>query len=970
MLHLLDHLAHKLQGDLFTDEKTRRLYATDASLYRELPLAVAYPQTEADFVELIAFANRHKVGLIPRTAGTSLAGQCVGSGIVIDTSHYLNQILEYDAYNHRVRVQPGVIRDELNRYLAPKGRCFGPNTSTSNRAMIGGMVGNNSSGTHSLRYGVTSDHVAEIIGFTADGKKVHLKAMDWVGFEEKCQGDSIESNIYRTLYAELSKPAVQAEIRAQYPKPHIHRRNTGYALDALIEMQPFDPLGKAFNLSRLICGSEGTLMLITEIVLDTSPLPPPVEGLLCVHFDSLAQALESVTLMMQHQPDALELMDKRVLDCTKANAEQAANRFFIQGDPAAILMAELRGETREEVAHKIAALVSDMQNKQLGYAFPLLFAPDSQRAMNLRKAGLGVLANMQGKARAIEFVEDTAVAVADLAAYIAEFDELMREVYAQEPVYYAHAGAGELHIRPRLDLKSEKGLKDFHGIARDSALLVKKYGGSLSGEHGDGRVRGPFVRFMLGEQNYALLCTIKQTFDPNNIFNPGKIIDTPPIDEALKARQIPDVEVPTVMEMQGGLLAAAARCTGSADCRKLHTTGGVMCPSYMATRNEQDTTRARAHILREYLSEAKDLSVLGKKEILEVMDLCVSCKGCKTECPSNVDMAAMKAEFLHQYYQQNGTPLHVKAFAYITSLNYLGQKTARLTNFLFQNPFTSKFIKKILHIAPGRSLPPLARQTLEQWYAKHYVPPQKPKQKVYLFADEFTNFQDAEIGIKTVELLTYLGYEVRMPKHTESGRSFISKGLLTEAQRIANRNLELLYPLISENTPLIGIEPSAILTFRDEFPNLVAQPRKAQAEALSKHVFTIEEFLHGAWKRGHISPDDFHTDNKMLWVHTHCHQKALSGNHFTLDLLRLPANYKVELIKAGCCGMAGSFGYEAEHEAVSMKIGELVLFPAVRSARADSIVVANGFSCRHQIADGTGRKALHPVEVLWAARRG
>lgn len=970
-LHKMDFsiLKASLNGDLFTDEMTRHLYATDASLYRELPIAVAYPKDEEDIVQLIHFANQHKIGLIPRTAGTSLAGQCVGAGIVVDTSHYLKEIVHLDKEKGQVTVQPGVIRDELNRFLKPAGWFFGPNTSTANRAMIGGMVGNNSSGSYSIVYGVTRDHVLEIKGYLSDGKKVHFKNISAKDFLEKCKGESIENKAYRFLQEKLSQPEIQAEIRKEYPYKEIHRRNTGYAVDLLLDMQPFAENGGDFNLCKLIAGSEGTLMLMTEITLHLDPLPPAQEAMLCVHYDSLQNALQSITTIMTHQPRAVELMDKLVLDCTKENIEQNKNRFFIQGDPAAIVMVEFGAETRETATQMAEKLILDMQSKGFGYHFPILYPPHSHKAMELRKAGLGVLSNLPGNARPIEFVEDTAVRVQDLAEYIAEFDEIMQHVYQQQPVYYAHAGAGELHIRPRINLRTKEGIVEFRGIATDSAMLVKKFNGSLSGEHGDGRVRAEFIPFMLGEKNYALLKELKYTFDPNHIFNPGKIIDALPIDQNLKAAASPEIDIPTMFDFsnQNGILRAAEKCNGSGDCRKLPAAGGTMCPSYMATRNEKDTTRARANILREFLTYSDKSNRFNHEEIYEVMDLCLSCKGCKSECPSSVDMATLKSEFLYQYYQANGVPFHVKAFANITALNFIGQKIAPVSNFFLGNKWTSAVLKKILKVAPQRNLPLLSKQTTEKWFKQNisHIPQSNSLQTVYFFADEFTNFNDAEVGIKSIELLSKLGYNVVIPPHAESGRAFISKGLLQEAKHLALRNFELLSPLIAEKTPLIGIEPSAILTFRDEFVKLLPAEHKAKATEMAKHVFTIEEFLAAEMKKGNISSALFTKAEKKVLVHGHCHQKALSEIQPTLDILSLPENYSVEKINSGCCGMAGSFGYESNHYEVSMQVGELVLFPAVRQSSENTLIVAAGFSCRHQIADGTGRKALHPVEVLW-----
>ena len=964
-------LSASLNGKLLYDDMTRSIYATDASLYRELPLAVANPKDDEDIVQLIHFAQQEKTGLIPRTAGTSLAGQCVGSGIVIDTSHYLNKILHLDELNGRVTVQPGVVRDELNRYLKPYGFFFGPNTSTANRAMIGGMVGNNSSGAYSIVYGVTRDYVEEIKGFLSDGSPVHFKDLNEEEFLAKQKGDSLENGIYRQLAAQLSKAEVQAEIKTHFPKPEIHRRNTGYAIDKLLEMKPFSPEGKDLNLSKLIAGSEGTLMCMTEITLRLDKLPPKHEVMVAIHYATLQNALQSVTSIMEYKPRAVELMDKKVLDCTKENIEQNKNRFFIEGDPAAILMVEIGADTQEEAIANADNMVATLTEKQYGYHFPYLFPPDSHKAMELRKAGLGLLSNIKGEARPIEFIEDTAVKVEDLADYIAEFDAMMQAKYAQNPVYYAHAGAGELHIRPLVNLKTAEGLQMFKDIAQDSAVLVKKYGGSLSGEHGDGRVRAAFIPLMLGEKNYALLKQIKYTWDVNNIFNPGKIIDALPIEAGLRDVYPPVEKVETLFDFSetDGILNAVEKCRGSADCRKPHTAGGVMCPSYMASKDEKDTTRARANILKDFLIHSPQKNKFDHKEIMQVMDLCLSCKGCKSECPSNVDMATMKAEFLYQYYKSNKTPFYVKAMANIARLNRLGMVFPALTNFFLANKVTSSILKKVLHVAPERNLPLLGKESVRKWFSGSPLPWQRAikERKIYFFADEFTNYNDVEIGKKALLLLHKLGYQIEIPDHVESGRAYISKGLLQQAQNLANQNFDLLADKISENTPLIGLEPSAILTFRDEFPRLVSPEKRERAKEMAKHVYLIDEFLAAEMAAGKIEKALFSTEKKNIVLHGHCHQKALSEVRYTAEILSFPPNYSVTTLATGCCGMAGSFGYEAEHYEMSISIGNLVLFPALKKIDKETLIAAVGTSCRHQIADGVGRKALHPVEILWEA---
>jgi FAD/FMN-containing dehydrogenase/Fe-S oxidoreductase len=963
----MKNLTAQLSGELYSDDLMRVLYATDASVYRALPLAVAYPKDAADIQKIIAFTAAHGLSLIPRAAGTSLAGQCVGEGIVVDVSRHMTAILEVNEKEQWVRLQPGVIRDELNRHLAPHGLHFGPNTSTANRCMMGGMVGNNSCGSSSIVYGSTRDHLLEVRAILSDGSEVVFRALTPEEFREKSEQDDLEGQLYRQIHEALSPAEQQAEIRREYPLPGIHRRNTGYAVDLLLNAQPFAEGGNPFNFCTLLAGSEGTLAFITEIKLGLVPLPPKDHLLVCPHFNDIQSAMQAVVAVMARRPDACELMDKVVLDCTKENIAQRKNRFFIEGDPAAVLMIEFRGN---DAAEKADRLIADLRAAGLGYAFPKVFPPQTNSVWELRKAGLGLLANIPGDAKAVACIEDTAVAIDDLPAYIGEFTAMMRR-YGQRAVYYAHAGAGEIHLRPILNLKDPKDVALFRELTREVAKLVKKYRGSLSGEHGDGRVRAGFIPLMIGKKNYELLRQIKRTWDSKNIFNPGKIVDAPPMNTTL--RYEPGSETPVYdtvfnFENTGGILRAAEKCNGSGDCRRLPAAGGTMCPSYHATRREKDTTRARANALREFLTHPADATrAFSRKELHEVMDLCLSCKGCTSECPSNVDMASLKAEFLHQYYRTNGTPWRAKVFGHIDRIYGWAMPVARLNNFLLSNALTAGLIKRALGIAPQRSLPALHRQTLRDWFYERKSRAAGAKGRVFFFCDEFTDYLDVPAGQKAILLLERLGYEVQVPEHVASGRALISKGMLPEAQKLAQKNVELLSPVITDESPLVGLEPSAILTFRDEYPRLVLPEQVAAAKKLGEYCLTIEEFLAKEMEGGRISPAHFTKEEKHVLVHGHCHQKALSSVDFTLQILSLPANYHLENIPSGCCGMAGSFGYEKEHFDVSAAVGEQVLFPAVRSAPASALIAAPGTSCRHQILDGTGRRAQHPAEVLFDA---
>ncbi|MDW8211368.1 MAG: FAD-binding and (Fe-S)-binding domain-containing protein [Cytophagales bacterium] len=982
MIKALEQLKKNLQGELHTDLATRILYATDASVYRELPLAVAVPKTVQDLKQLIAFAHRFNTSLIPRTAGTSLAGQVVGSGIVVDISKYFNQILEINPQERWVRLQPGVVRDELNLALKPYGLFFAPETSTANRAMIGGMIGNNSCGANSIVYGSTRDHLIEVKALLSDGSEVVFKPLSVAEFNHKAEGigvaSKLEAAIYSQIRALLSNPENKQLIRQHFPKASIERRNTGYALDLLLETEPFSSSEEyrvfgpyphqngtppAFNFCKLIAGSEGTLALITEAKLNLVPRPPENIALVCIHCNSISEALQANIIAVQHRPSASELIDHYVLECTKANIEQRQNRFFVKGDPQAILIVEFTKEKVEEIYHAANKLIEDLKANGLGYHYPIVMGADVKKVWNLRKAGLGLLSNLPGDAKPVAVIEDTAVSVEDLPAYIAEFNDILKK-YNLYSVHYAHAGSGELHLRPIINLKTEEGNQLFRTIAQEIATLVKKYNGSLSGEHGDGRLRGEFIPQMVGQRCYEMFRQVKQTWDPKGIFNPNKIVDTPPMNQSLRYQpNQPTPDYPTTLDFSasGGILRHAEQCNGSGDCRKSHLSGGTMCPSYMATRSEKDTTRARANILRELLTRpVNKKDPFNHPEIYQVMDLCLSCKGCKAECPSNVDVAALKAEFLQHWHDANGISLQTRMVANFVLLQKLAMMAPKLYNWLMNDSPLAAPLKQLAGFHPKRSLPKVSKKTLRQM-----IQPVAGKLlTIHLFIDEFTNYNDQRVGKAAYELLKGLGYGIALPQHIESGRTWISKGLLREARRIAIRNVELLKDHVSQATPLVGIEPSAILTFRDEYLRLVPKYLLPAAENIAKHTYLLDEFIAQEAAQGNIRSEQFKAEKREIILHGHCHQKALSSLKHTEKMLQLPAGYTVKTLPTGCCGMAGSFGYEADKFELSMQIGRLMLFPAIEKTDSRTLIAAPGTSCRHQIHDGTGRTALHPAEIL------
>ena len=942
----------------------RQLYATDASVYKIYPEGVCFPDNKEDIIELIHFARENKVPLIPRAGGTSLAGQVVGEGLVVDVSKHFNQIIDFDPKAKTITVEPGIVRDDLNDFLAPHQLFFGPNTSTSNRCTIGGMTGNNSSGTTSIKYGVTRDKVIALECVLCDGSVVTFEDLNEEQYRKKEKQQDLEGAIYKFFTEKLSEPSHQENICNEYPLASVHRRNSGYALDTLLN-DFIDPAFSVLNLSKLLTGSEGSLAFVTSITLSLDSIPPKEAVMVAAHYDSIEKCLQSVAPLMKHPLYTCEMMDKTILDCTKNNLSQTKNRFFLKGDPKGILMLELRAANENQLQKELESLMNTLEKINLSYDFSVLKGGEIQSALNLRSAGLGLLGNIVGDKKAVACIEDTAVPVDQLADYIAAFTNLMKK-YDQNPVYYAHAGAGELHLRPILNLKKKEDVDQFKAITTDVAHLVKKYKGSMSGEHGDGIVRSEFIPLMLGESNYELIKAVKHIFDPHAIFNPGKIIDSLPMDQNLRYqpdRKEPEIDTYMDFSADQGILRAVEKCNGSGDCRKT-TTDATICPSYRVTKDEKDSTRGRANVLREALTNIDSNNPFDNPQIKEVMGLCISCKACASECPSSVDMAAYKAEFLFQYQKDHRPRLRDRIFAYNGKMSKMLNPIRGLQNTAFQIPLLGSLIKKILCIASARSLPKLFAPLDRQLFKKQQ---QKSKRQVYLYLDEFTNYLDVKTGSDAFQILTRLGYYVHVLPSTESGRAYISKGFLEQAKVCTNRNVDLYKDHINTETPLLGIEPSALYTFKDEYLKLATD--QSAAKKLSENCFLIEEFLAKEIDKGQISSDVFTDQTKSLKIHAHCYQKSLGNPADTFKILNLPKNYKVTLLATGCCGMAGSFGYEAEHFEISQKIGEERLFPAIRKMDSDTLLAANGTSCRHQISDGTGRVALHPISILNEALR-
>ena len=967
----LKALNNNLSGQVYTDRPMRTAYGTDASIYRQLPLAVAIPKSLDDIQVLIEFANSHSVGLIPRTAGTSLAGQVVGDGVVVDTSRFFTQVLDIDHELRTVTVQPGVIRDELNRVLIPNGLYFGPETSTSNRAMIGGMMGNNSCGANSIVYGSTRDHVVEVAGYLSDGTFARFGPTNQNQLDKNLDGSGGEvcRRIYQTILSMLGDENNRDAIVENFPHSSVTRRNTGYAIDALLKSIPPRP-DRPLNLAELITGSEGTLFFATEIRLRCVDPPAANSRLVCAHFDDVYQSLLATRIAMQYKPNRCELIDDLVIAGAQRNRMLRKKMGFVSGKPKAILIVEFRGDDVSVLDALSNRLCAEFRREKLGYEFPVLTGESADAAWQIRKSGLGVINNLAGDRKPVALIEDAAVPLESLPEYVKTVDEYLMSEFEIRCVHYGHAGAGELHLRPELNLKLESDRKKLREIAMGVAEIVKQFRGSLSGEHGDGRLRSELIRYMVGEQCYDLIQKIKQAWDPDNIFNPGKIVNPSKLDSNLRFDTPASKQPKPFFRFSDSesLLSSVELCSGSGDCRKSHLAGGTMCPSYMATRNEYDSTRARANILRDFLtrSDANDAfaDVESAKESKKVLDLCLSCKGCKSECPSNVDMAKIKAEFMHAYHQIFRPGIATKM---LSEFDKLCDVVTRIPfSKQLANGILASGLKRMAGIHPRRSIPFPNRNNLRKRLASVSPRPLEPRRgTVLFFVDEFTNWIDTDVGVLAVKLLEHLGYRVRTVAHKESGRSAISMGLPQLAKSAAEANVRTLGPLVGKECKLVGVEPSALLTFRDEYPDLVSDELRDEALRLAEHSMLIDEFLFEQLEAGRLEPKVFEQQNSNVLLHGHCHQKALGNIENLKSLLEFIPGCNVALLESGCCGMAGFFGYQADKYELSMQIGELILFPSIRDAEKSTVVVANGTSCRQQIADGSGREAKHVVEFLF-----
>ena len=949
---LVDELQRQVSGEVRFDEMTRVLYSTDASIYEIEPIGVVIPRDADDVVAVLEAANRYGVPVLPRGGGTSLAGQTVGHAIIMDFSKYMRHVVEVNSDEGWVRTQPGIVLDELNHHLQPYGALFAPDPSTSNRGNVGGALGNNSCGAHSIVWGKTVDNVRELDVVLSNGDAVHFGALDREQLEAKMRGEDLEAEVFRRLF-DIGE-ANHDEILGRYPK--IQRRVSGYNLDELVA-------GGDFNMARFVVGSEGTLVAITEAKLRTV-LRPKMKALGVLHFNDLIESMEATVATLELDPAAVEHIGSLILRQARTNLKYARMMDFIEGNPEAVLVVEFVGESEAELEAKLDGLEGRMKRGRLGYAIRRLTDPEQQsRVWDVRKAGLGLMMNVSGPAKPLPFVEDTAVAPEVLPQFIDRFDRIVRE-HGTTAGYYGHASVGCLHIRPLIDLKMESGVERMVSIADQISDLVLEFGGSMSGEHGDGLVRSVWNEKMFGAQLYNAFRDVKAAFDPKGVLNPGKIVDSPPMTENLRID--PDyrtIELKTGFGYteEGSYAGAIEMCNGQGACRKV--IGGTMCPSYMVTRDEEHSTRGRANALRAAMSGALPPDSLTSKRMYNVLDLCLECKGCKAECPSNVDMAKLKYEFLDKYYKANGHPMRNRIFGNIATLSRLGSFFAPVSNWSLNAGWLRDLLDQYVGIDKRRLLPSFSSQTFEQWFRARGGSSESAAThgQIVLFPDTFTNYNHPELGRAAVKVFEGLGYQVILPSTRCCGRPMLSKGMMDKAQRNARFNVDQVYPYVQRGAKLVGLEPSCILSFQDDYVDLLGGDGKAKA--VSESTMLIEEFVLFAQQEHGASAQFKELPQKHI-VHGHCHQKALVGTRPTMQVLQSVLGFEAEEIMSGCCGMAGAFGFEKEHYDISLGIGEQVLFPRIREEADSIVVVAEGISCRQQIEHGTGRQAKHLVEVL------
>ncbi len=946
-----EELKAHIEGEVYFDAVTRSVYSVDASIFEIEPLGVIIPKTKEDLIRAVEIAYAYRLPITMRGAATGITGGCLGKGLIIDTSKYLHHILEINPQQGYVICEPGVVQDQLNQQLAIDGYRLGPDTSTGNRATLGGMLANNAAGARSLRYGKMVDHIQSVELVLAQGELIRFQSISQEEWQQKQQAKTTEGRIYHTIWQ--IKENYRDEIEQRFPK--IPRRVSGYNLDELIKDQPL-------NVSKLIAGSEGTLGIITEMKLAIVP-QTKLTGLCLIYFDDILIGMRHIPELLSYHPLALEMIDDQIIELGRASPSLRGQLDWLSGQPKALFITELEGQTPNEVQAKITDLTRNLQKKNIGYAYTSLLDPKQMaKVWKLRKAGLGILLSKRTYSRAIAFLEDITLSPDRLPSFMEKFCAYLRSKGKWAGIY-GHAGSGCMHIRPYMNLQSPEEYALMYQMMLDVSDLLLEYGGALSGEHGDGLIRSWLNPKMFGTKLTKAFIELKTAFDPDNLMNPGKIVlASPPFEELRSNPREKLREPPTFLNFisEGGFALAADLCNGNGLCRKKE---GIMCPSFQATQDEFHSTRARAQALRTIIHGRLPMEDFTSQGMYDVMDLCITCKGCRTECPSEVDMAKMKAEFLYHYQEKHGYPLRSHLFGQIGLISHWVSPFAKFFNWLNQTAISKGLLSKA-GITSKRTLPPLATQRFSKWF-KNYRQLTQSAKKVVLFNDTFNEFYEPEIGKAAVRILNELGHEVIVPPWSCCGRPAISKGLLRQAQSQVGQLIRILRPFISSHIPIIGLEPSCLLTIRDDHQSFMISENEftPDIQAISSQCLTLDEFFaHQIDSQSFILP--FKGEKKEVKVHGHCHQKALVGMEPTLKVLNTIPGFKVSEIPSGCCGMAGSFGYEKEHYHISMQIGELSLFPAIRASHAGTLFIANGTSCRHQIANGVQRQAVHLAEAI------
>jgi len=955
ILALRRDLESQIEGEVRFDKVSRALYSTDASVYQIEPAGVVVVKSKQDIVKTVKLCKQYGCSLTMRGGGTSQAGQAIGEGIQVDTSKYFNRLLEVNPAERWARVEPGIVLDELNAALRTHNLRFAPDISTASRATVGGMMANNSSGARSVMYGKTIDHVLEQEVVLSDGSVVHFRPLARAEIDAICQQNTLEAACYREVCRLATTHA--AEIDRRFPK--VLRRVGGYNLDCFVD--PDQP----FNLAKMMVGSEGTLGVVLEATIALVPLPK-AKAVLAIQFADLLEALEATPAILPHRPSAIEIMDGFILDNTKQSAAlDRLRRTFIEGDPAALLCVELYDDEANNLPPRLEAIERDLRARRFGYRyFHALDLPTQATIWSLREAALGLSMAMKEDAKSLSFVEDTAVAPEKLRDYIDRFLGIVKRHHTTAGVY-AHASVGCLHVRPVINMKTADGVRTFESLANDVADLVLEFGGALSGEHGDGLVRGPFMEKMFGTTLYEAFRSVKRTFDPDGIFNPGKIVDCPPMTRNLRygaGYLTPRPETFFDYDEYGGMGGAVEMCSGLGVCRK--TLDGTMCPSYMATKDESHSTRGRANVLRLAMAGRLNESGLGDEGVKEVMSLCLECRACKAECPVGVDVARFKSEFLADYWKRHGTSLRARVLGHIHDLSHWGSRFAPLSNAIAQSAPVRWLNEQFLGLDSRRKPPAWASTTFTERLAKESVGGTSAETsagpRTFLFNDTFTNFYNPDIGIAGANVLRAIGRPPMLAPNGCCGRPLISQGLLAEARALAARNVAALYPLAERGDRFLFFEPSCLSAVREDGPSLLRGEDQRRARRVAEASVLFEDFVENAWPKTSC----LKAGPTTIQLHGHCHQKAMGLLSPARALLsRIPGTTVVDL-NAGCCGMAGSFGYVRDHYEVSRAIGERRLLPAARNLTPGSVLVASGVSCRHQVEDFTGVRALHPAQLI------